>query len=68
MDGLSDLRYTARRCIVPETVEMENENGWKHRDEHLLPRIAQAGRAVLHRLRLGDAHEGVFNGDNRIRL
>jgi hypothetical protein len=43
---------------------MENENGWKHLDEHLLARIAQAGRA-LHGLRL---HEGVFNGENRIRL
>ena len=64
-DGLSDLRYTAHRRIVPETVEMENENGWKYLDEHSLACIAQAGRAVLHGLRL---HEGVFNGENRIRL
>ena len=47
---------------------MENEDGWKHLDEHLVARIAQAGRAVLHRLRLGDVHEGLFDGDYRIRL
>jgi hypothetical protein len=43
LDRLSDLRYTARGRIVSETLEMENENRWKHLDEHLLARIAQAG-------------------------
>ena len=45
---LNDLRYTARSCIVSETLEIENKNGWKRQDEHLLPRISQAGWAVLH--------------------
>ena len=67
-DGLSDLRYTARSCIVSETLEMENKNGWKRLDEHLLARFAQAGWAVLHGLRLGDAHEGILNSEYRIRL
>jgi hypothetical protein len=47
---------------------MEDENGWKRRDEHLLTRIAQAGWAVMCGLRLEDAHEGIFDGENRIRL
>ena len=70
MDRLADLDYTACGCIVPETLEMENENGWKRLDERLLARIRamQAGWAVLHGLRLEDAHEGVLNGEYRIRL
>ena len=61
-DKLADLNYTACGCIVPETLEMENENGWKCLDEHLLARIrvSRAGRTVL-RLGLGDAHEGVLD-------
>ena len=47
---------------------MENENRWKYLDEHLLAHIAQAGWAVLHKLGLGDAHEGVLNSEDRIRL
>ena len=42
-DGLSDLYYTVRSCIVSVTLDIENENGWKRRDEHLLPRIGKAG-------------------------
>ena len=68
LDGLSDLHYTACSRIVPETLEMENENRWKRLDKHLLAHIAQDGWAVLHKLRLGDAHEGVLNGEDRIRL
>jgi hypothetical protein len=42
---LADLNYTARSLIVPETLEMDNENRtnrWKRldeADEHLLARI-----------------------------
>ena len=52
LDRLVDLDYTACGRIVPETLEMENENGWKRLDEHLLARIrvAQAGWAVLYGL------------------
>jgi hypothetical protein len=69
-DRLPDLNYTACGRIVPETLEMENENGWKRLDAHLLARIrvTRAGWAVLHRLRPRDAHEGVLNGEYRIRL
>ena len=69
-DRLADLDYTACGRIVPESLEMENENGWKHLDEHLLARIrvAQARWDVLHGLRLGDAHEGVLDSKYRIRL
>ena len=55
-DGLSDLFYTARSCIVSDTVEMKDEYRRKRPDEHLLARLVQAGWAVL-----GDAHEGVLN-------
>jgi hypothetical protein len=34
---------------------MENENGWKRLDEPLLAGVTQAGWAVLHGPRLGDA-------------
>jgi hypothetical protein len=43
LDGPSHLRYTARSRIVPKTPEMEDENGWKRLDEHLLACMAQAG-------------------------
>ena len=67
-DRLSDLRYTPRSRIVYETLEMENENGWKRLDEYLLARIPHVGWDVLHGLRLGDAHEGVFNSEYQIKL
>ena len=70
LDMLADLNYSACGCIVTETLEMENENGWKRLNEHLLVRIrvTRARCAVLHRLRLGDAHESVLNCEYRIRL
>ena len=70
LDMLADLNYAACRCIVPETLEMENENRWKCLNEHLLARIrvTRAGWAVLHGLGLGDAHESVLNCEYRIRL
>ena len=73
LDMLSDLNYAACRCIIPETLEMENENGWKRLNEHLLIRIrftraGWAGWAVLHGPRLGDAHESVLNCEYRTRL
>jgi hypothetical protein len=73
LDMLADLNYATCGCIVPETLEMENENGWKRLNEDLAGRIrvARAGWAVLHGLRLGDAHEGVLTCEYceyRIRL
>ena len=52
LDGLADLYHTACGCIVSETLQMENENGWKRLDEPLLAGIAEAGWAVLHGPRL----------------
>ena len=68
VDRLPDLNYTAYSRIVPETLKVENENGRKRLNEQCLARNAQAGRAILHGLRPGDAHEGVLNGVYRIRL
>ena len=39
LDMLADLNYAACGCIVPEALKMENENGWKRLNEHLLARI-----------------------------
>jgi hypothetical protein len=52
LDRLADLYYTACGRIVPETLEMENESGWKRLDEHLLARIRaiRVGWAFLHEL------------------
>jgi hypothetical protein len=52
LDRFADLNYTACGRIVPETLEMENENGWKRLDEHLLvrTRVTRAGWAVVHGL------------------
>ena len=70
LDTLADLDYPACGRMVPKTLEMENENGWKRLDEDLLARIrvARAGLAVLHGLRLGDTHEGVLDSKYRVRL
>ena len=70
LNGLANLNYTACSLVVPETLEMENENGWKCLYEHLLARtrVTRTRRAVLHRLGPGDAQEGVLNGEYRIRL
>ena len=70
LDMLADLNYAACGCIVPKTLEMENENGWKRLNKHLLARIrvTRAGWAVQHGLRPGDAHESVLNCEYRIRL
>ena len=63
LDGLVNLDYTTCGLIVSEALELNNKNGWKRLDQHLLARIAQSGRTVLPGLRLGDAHKGVFNGE-----
>jgi hypothetical protein len=70
LDRLAYLNNTACGRIVPETLEMEDENWWKRFDEHLMACLAQArwGVLVLHGLRLGDAHESVLNRAHRIRL
>ena len=70
LDMLADLNYATCGFIVPETLEMENENGWKRLNEHLLARIwvTRARWTVLDGLQLGDAHESVLNCEYRIRL
>jgi hypothetical protein len=50
LNGLSDLRYTARSHIVSNAVEMEDEYWRKRFNENLLACVAQPGRANLHGL------------------
>lgn len=47
---------------------MEDENGWKRLDLHLLARPARAGLAALHGLELRNVCERVLNGVYRIGL
>jgi hypothetical protein len=47
---------------------MEDKNGWKRLEEHLLARLARAGWADLHGLGPRDACERVLNGVYRIGL
>jgi hypothetical protein len=47
---------------------MEDKNGWKRLDLHLLARLARAGLADLRGLRLRDMCECVLNGVYRIGL
>jgi len=47
LDGLSYLRYTARRRIVSNAVEMEDENRRKRLNENLLTCVVQTGLANL---------------------
>jgi hypothetical protein len=47
---------------------MEDENGWKRFEEHLLARLARAGLANLHRLGPRDVCKCVLNGVYRIGL
>jgi hypothetical protein len=47
---------------------MEDEYRWKHLDEDVLARIAQAGRANLHGLRLWDVCKCISKSEYRIWL
>ena len=46
---LVDLNYAIRGHIIQEALKVEDENGWKHLDFHLLARLAEARRIELHR-------------------
>jgi hypothetical protein len=47
---LADLNYTILIHVIQEALEMEDEDGRKRLDEHLLARLAKARRTELHRL------------------
>jgi hypothetical protein len=51
-----------------KALKMEDKNGWKRLDLHLLARLARAGLADLRGLRLRDMCECVLNGVYRIGL
>ena len=68
LDGLSDLRYTARSRVELDTVEMEDEYWRKRLDENLPTCVAQTGRANVHGLLLGEACEGILNSAYRVVL
>ena len=53
---------------MQEPVEVDNEDGWKRLDLHLLAHLAYAQLASMHELGLRDVHECVFNGEDRIGL
>ena len=40
LNRLADLDYGIRSRIVQESLKMENENGWKRLDLHLLIHLA----------------------------
>ena len=64
LNRLVNLNYAIRRGIVQEALKMEDENGWKRLDLHLLARPARAGLANLHGLELREVcrSERVLNG------
>ena len=47
---------------------MEDENGRKRLDEHLLARLAESRRTELHRLQVRDTCECILYSANRIVL
>ena len=51
---LASLICPVRGHIVQEALEMEDENGRKRLEKHLLSRLARAGLADLHRLWMRD--------------
>jgi hypothetical protein len=69
-NGLVDLYYAIRGNIIQEPLKMEHENGWKHLDENLLARFAEAARRTgeLNMLQVRDACECVFYSVHRIVL
>ena len=36
LDGLANLDYSLRGCVVLEALEVQDENGWERLDVHLL--------------------------------
>ena len=65
---LADLNYAIRGNIIQEPLKVENENGWKHLDVHLLARLSEARWTELYRLQVRDACECVFHSVHRIVL
>ena len=50
LNRLADLDYAIRSHVIQEPLKMEDENGRKCLDEHLLAPLDDARRAELHRL------------------
>ena len=61
---LSNLNYAILSHVVQEALKMEDENGRKRLDEHLLARLDESTRTELHRLQVRDACECVFYSVN----
>ena len=68
MNRLVDLIYVIGCRVVQEALKMEDENGWKRLEKHLLTRIARAGLVDVDSSGLRDACECVLNCVYRIRL
>ena len=65
---LADLNYATRRCLVREALKMEDKNGWKRLEKHLLARLARPGLVDPHGPGLRDVYECILNGVYRIWL
>lgn len=52
LNRLARLNYDIRGCIVLEALKMEDENGRKRLDLHLLDRLSRAGLVDRRGLRL----------------
>jgi hypothetical protein len=68
LNGLADLNYAIRVCIVQKPLKMEDENRWKRLDLHLVVHPAWTQLTNLYGLGLRDVCERVFNGVYRIGL
>jgi hypothetical protein len=68
LNRLPDLIYAIRGCIVQEALEMEDKNGWKRFEKHLLALLAWAGLVGLYGLGLRDVYECVLNSVHQIGL
>ena len=59
VNRFTDLNYPTRRGIMKEALQMEDQNGWKRLNLHVLARLA---RGRLADLGLQDVCESVFDG------
>jgi hypothetical protein len=62
VNRFTDLNYAIRRRIIKEALQMEDQNGWKRLNLHVLARLARARLADLPWLGLQDACESAFDG------
>jgi hypothetical protein len=62
VNSFTDLNYAIRRRIIKEALQMEDQNGWKRLNLHVLARLARGRLADLLGLGLHGVCESVFDG------